>query len=158
MDVLKGFTLIELVMVLILISILAVFASINWPGRSINLAAQAEQLVNDIRYAQTLGMTKGQRYRWVKTSATSYQITNNSGTAIIMPSGGTTITLGTGISFGTLINLPNNLIAFDGQGIPYIDTATPGTALAANASIPLTADGQTKTIVVSPQTGRVIIQ
>lgn len=154
----KGFTLIELVMTIVIISIIAVFAFMSSPAATIVLDAQAKQLESDIRYAQSLSMAQGQRYRWVKLSSNTYQILNSSGTAITLPSGSTTVTLNSGITFGTLTNLPNNLVAFDGRGTPYSTTGSPGTALASNATIPLTSSGQTFTLTISPVTGRMIVQ
>jgi hypothetical protein len=52
--------------------------------------------------------------------------------------------------------LTNNYVAFDGKGIPYTDVAA-STALAANATITLTSGSNTRTVVISPQTGRVIV-
>lgn len=152
----KGFTLVELVMVILLLGILSAGTYFIWPRDNINLGAEAANLASHIRYAQILSMTKGQRYRFVKTSSTTYQIANSAGTAIQLPSGQTTVTLQAGIAFGTLTQLPNDLIAFDGKGIPYIDTGSPGTALASTATIPLTASGSTTlTIQIDPETGRV---
>lgn len=154
----KGFTLIELIMIILILAILAVFAFMSMPQTTFILDAQIQQLESDIRYAQALSMTKGQRYRWVKTSSTTYQVLNMAGTAVILPSGKTTITLNSGITFGTLTNLANNLVAFDGNGVPYTTADSPGTALAATATIPLVLNGQTQTISVTPQTGRVLVQ
>lgn len=154
---LAGFTLLEFIITLIILSILMVGVYIAWPGLTVSLDAQAYQLASDIRYTQALSMSKGERYRFVKLSSTTYQITNSAGTAIILPRGVTTITLNSGITFGTLTNLPNNLIAFDGKGIPYTDTGSPGTALSSTATLPLTASGETKTVSVTPETGRVSV-
>lgn len=152
-----GFTLLEFVIVIVMIGIMSVFALFQWQGSTITLEAQAQQLAEDLRYTQSLSMTKGQRYRWVKTSANSYQILNSAGTPITFARGNTTITFTGNIVFGTLTNLPSNLVAFDGKGAPYTDTGSPGTALASTATIPLTADSETKTVSISPETGRVIV-
>ncbi len=155
----QGFTLIEVIMVIAIISLLAIMPFFNFPSASLNLDGQAQQLANDIRYTQSLSMTKAQRYRLViTTGSSSYQILNTAGTAARFASGNTTVTLNSGISFGTLTNLPNNLIAFDGNGIPYTTTGSPGTALAANATIPLQSSGSTKTVVILPLTGKVNVQ
>ncbi len=153
-----GFTIIELIAIVMIISILAVLTVFSWQGTTINLEAQAQQIANDIRYAQSLAMTKGVRYRWVRASSTTYQIVNSSGTPITFARGNTTITLNSGITFGAFTNLPNNLVAFNGKGIPYTDTGSPGTALAAAATIPITQSSETESIVISPGTGRVIVQ
>lgn len=154
-----GFSLIELVMVIAIISILAVIPFFNMPGPTLSLAAQAQKLANDIRYTQSFSMTKGQRYRLVITTGTSsYQILDTAGTAVRFASGSTTTTLNSGISFGTLTNLPNSLIAFDGEGTPYTTTGSPGTALTANAIIPLTSSGSTTNVIITPISGAVTIQ
>lgn len=154
----QGFTLIELVCVIALLGFLSVSAFIAWPGTSINLGAEAQQVANDLRYTQSLSMTKDQRYRFVITSTTTYQITDGSGTAMLNARGSTTTTLNTGLSFGTLTNLPNSLVAFNGNGIPYTTTGSPGTALASTASIPITGGSITKTISISPLTGSILVQ
>jgi prepilin-type N-terminal cleavage/methylation domain-containing protein len=60
----KGFTLIELVIVIVLIGIIAVFAAPRLGNiSSTKAAAFADKLRADIRYAQSLAMTRNQRYR-----------------------------------------------------------------------------------------------
>lgn len=156
----SGFSLIELVIVTIIASILAVFVLPLWTGSTVNVAGQADQLAADIMYTQSLALTTGQRYYLSRASATTYQIKNSAGTAIAYPGTNlTTITLKSGVSFGSFVNLPNNLIAFDGKGSPYTTSTSPGTALASTAQIPLTASGTTtKTILIYPGTGVVLIQ
>jgi len=157
MKTVSGVTLIQLVIVLIVLSILSVYAWIKWPGYTMNITAQANQLAADLSYAQSLAMTSGQRYCWIKTSSNTYQIQNASGTAILMPNGSTTVTLNRSTTFGTLTNLPNNLVNFDGRGTPYTNTGSPGTALASTAVITLTEGGSSMTASVTPQTGRVTV-
>ena len=153
----QGFTLIELVLVIILLAILAVGAYLRWPGNVMNLSAQAWLLAADLNLAQSLAMTTGQRYRVVKISANTYQVQNASGTAVRSASGNTTVTLNGSIQFGTLTNLPNSLMNFDGRGTPYTDTATPGTPLASTAVWTFTAGGESATVSVTAETGRVTI-
>ncbi|HVE44661.1 MAG TPA: GspH/FimT family pseudopilin [Gammaproteobacteria bacterium] len=152
-----GFTLLEIIIVIIVMAIIGVVAMPQWQHVTINVNYEARRLLNDIRYTQALSMNGGQRYRWVKLSATSYQILNQAGTAIVLPSGGTQLTLTSGISFGALTNLPNNLVVFDSFGTPYIDTAIPGTTLGSTGSITLTGGGQSRTIQITPQTGCAIL-
>jgi prepilin-type N-terminal cleavage/methylation domain-containing protein len=148
-----GFTLIELVIVILIIGVISITVMPKWTASSLGLEFEARRVLNDIRYAQALSITSGQRYRWVQLSANVYQITNQAGTAIILPNGGTQLTLSNGVSFGALTNLPNSLIAFNSQGVPYTTSTTPGTALAATASIPLTLNGVTRTVQINQQTG-----
>src|SRR5580692_1274568 len=103
-----GFTIIELVVVMLIIAVLAVNVLNTYQGAPIDVGAQANQIVDDIRYTQALAMTKGVRYRIVFTTSSpySYQILNASGTALMLARGNTTMTLGAGISFGAMTNLP----------------------------------------------------
>ena len=149
----SGFTLIEFVMVILLVGIVSVVVLPKWSVQSFSLQHEARRLLSDIRYAQALSMTSGQRYRWVRISASSYRILNESGVAIVLPAGSTTMVFTSGVTMGTLVNLPNGLLAFDALGAPYTTSAIPGTALAAPAIIPLTSAGQTQNITITPQTG-----
>ena len=158
MNKVNGFTLIEVIIVVLAIAILAIYPLIKWPGTSINLDAEAERLASDIRYAQSLSMTKGDRYQFVRTSSTTYQIRSSTGTPVLLGQGSTTVTLNSGITFGTFTNLPNNLVFFDGAGTPYTDNNSTPTALSATASIPITAGGNTQTITITPETGSISIQ
>ena len=92
-----GFTLIEFVCVIAIIGILSILVAPSWSGTSLGMIGQAQELANDIRYAQNLAMTTGQRYRWVKTASNTYQIQNNFGTAIVLTQGRTTVTFRTGM-------------------------------------------------------------
>ena len=51
--------------------------------------------------------------------------------------------------------LTNNYVAFDSLGVPY---TAPTVAQAALATLTLTSGGQTATVTVAPQTGRVQVQ
>lgn len=154
----RGFTMIELIIVVIIAAILAVMIYARFPNKTSNVYAQAELLASDIRYTQMLAMSTGQRHRIVfNTTNNSYQILNSAGTAIIMPSGQTVTTLGSGIAFSATWSnlLPNKLINFDTRGVPYIDTASPGTMLAASATVQLVLSGTSVNVSISPYTGRV---
>jgi prepilin-type N-terminal cleavage/methylation domain-containing protein len=150
-----GFTLIELVIVVAIIGILAVYAIPKAQFSQVDVIAQATQLANDFRYTQSLSISSGQHY-YLTLSAGSYQIKNAAGTAIKMMNGATSVTLHTGISFGTFTNCPNSLISFDSKGIPYTDNS--GTLLSSAAIIPLTSTSQTKSVVIAPSTGAVTLQ
>lgn len=157
-----GFSILELIIALVIIGILTIFITVAWPGSSINLHAQAAAVANDIRYAQSLSMAKGQRFYFIKTSSTSYQIRGADNQPIALPSGNTTATLDQGTSFGNFSNLPNNLVAFDCKGVPYVDTGFPGTSLSAVtspsspvANIPLATNEYSINLTINPETGKV---
>ncbi len=149
----QGFTLLELVLVILIVGIIAITVTPTSTQAPIRLAYEAQRILNDIRYTQAMSMASGQRYRWVRTSSTAYQITNEAGSALILPNGSSTLTLSNGVSFGSFTNLPNNLVAFDSRGAPYTTSSVPGTALGSTASIPLTNGSQTFTVSITPTTG-----
>lgn len=153
----SGFTLVELVVILVLVAILAFSAIPRFQdSNAVDASAMAQQLANDIRYTQSLAMTTGQGDR-INLAAASYQITTSSAGPVVHPATGSSaaISLGSVSLSGYNPPLINNYIVFDAKGIPYVDTA--GTALAANATITLTSGGRTRTVVVSPQTGRALV-
>jgi MSHA pilin protein MshC len=155
----SGFTLVELVAVILLLGILAFSVAPRFLDKgSIDVSAMAEQLASDIRYTQSLAMTSGQRNR-INLAAASYQITTSAGAPVTHPATGSTtaISLGNVSLSGYNPPLTNSYIAFDGKGIPYTNVS--GTVLAASATITLNSPGAAqRQIVVSPQTGRVAVQ
>jgi type II secretory pathway pseudopilin PulG len=153
----QGFSLVELVVIICVIAIMSVSVMLTNQTPGVSVVAQANQLVDDIRYTQSLAMTKGVRYGLVITTATSsYQIVNASGAALMLARGSTTMTLGQGISFGAITNLAGNIISFDGLGNPYNTSVAAGTALASTATIVLSAGTLTSTVSITPNTGMVI--
>ena len=127
-----GFTLMELVAILVLVGILSFSVVPRFLDKgSIDVGAMAEQLAGDIRYTQSLAMTRGQRNR-INLAAASYQITTSAGVPVAHPATGSTaaISLGDVSLSGYNPPLTNSYIAFDGKGVPYTNVA--GTVLGAN--------------------------
>lgn len=151
----KGFTLIELIMVMVVVAVLAAVASMRMPGDGINVSAQAEQLASDIRYTQSLAMSRGQRFR-INFTAGSYQITDNAGTPQPQQHPSTGLLAAIPLTPAVLsgYNPPYTLdyLAFDSLGVPY---TAPATAQAALAILTLTSGGEAITVRIAPQTGRV---
>jgi len=149
----RGFTLIELVVTLLIISVLAYTVVSRWSVSTFDLQAAAEQLVADIRYTQTLAMTRGQRYR-INFASGNYWISDRSN-GITIPQPATnqgTTTLATGITLN-----PAGFLVFDGNGTPYSDTGLPGTA-ASDTTVTLSDGSESRQIQISGATGRVTLQ
>lgn len=152
-----GFTLVELVAIILLLGILAFSVAPRFLDRgAVEVDAMARQLASDIRYTQALAMTSGQRNR-INLATASYQITTSAGVPVAHPATDSTAAITLVNASLTLSGLPNGYIAFDGKGVPYTDVT--GTPLGGSgAVVTLTGTGSMRQIMISPQTGRVVVQ
>jgi MSHA pilin protein MshC len=156
----SGFTLGELVTVLVVLGIISAVAVSRMNNDPVLLSTQAEQLASDIRYVQTLAMTQGQNFSISFPSTTSYQFLNASGAVVVHPATGSSaaIVLGAGVTVALQALSPSgNAIGFEQRGIP-LSVSTPATfngPLTAQASIVLTKDAASRTLKIDYQTGKV---
>ena len=140
---------------LVLLGIVAVFAAPRlFTTQSITIFATTAQLAASIRYAQSLSMSRGERYR-VNFTTNSYQITDMAGGAV-QPATAVTGTALVSI-VPTVLNgynppLTLSYVAFDTKGVPYTSATAP---LAVTATITLTSGGESSTISIAPETGHV---
>jgi len=153
----KGFTLIELVMVIVLIAIIAVVVAPRLGNiTSTKTAVFGDKLRADIRYAQSLAMTQNQRFRVYFNSAPApnpgYAVTNNAAALVADPAGGgsLSVTLNAGDYAGITLASPYTFIEFDSLGRPYDNV---GTLLA--AAVTLTISPGAVILSISSQTGAV---
>lgn len=129
----KGFTLIELVTVMLIVAIMMIFIGIKLPSTATySLSSVTEQIRRDIRYTQTLAISlKNDTGYSLVISANSYSISPSP------PDGAYTVTMPSGVTLSAVT------ITFDSMGAP-----------ASAATVTVTASGVASyTLTVSPETG-----
>jgi MSHA pilin protein MshC len=163
----RGFTLTELIVVIVLSGIIAAVVVPRFSQNTVELSGQAEQVARDIRYAQTLSMTRGaalgsQGRYCIFFTATGYQFRSNGNSyatpcsvAVAHPATGSSaaIVLSGSTAVPPPANLTGSYIEFDTKGQP-----TNFTVATSNAIITLNATGGPRTVVVSPVTGKATVQ
>lgn len=77
----KGFSLLELIMVMTIAGVLIVVSGVRWPGM-VFIQAQAEQLAQDIRYTQALAMGRGKGHTIQWLDVNSYGIMDSEGNQV----------------------------------------------------------------------------
>jgi len=146
----EGFTLIEMVLILVIVTAVVMALMMNWTGRSISLSAQTDRLKHDIRLAQSLSQTRHERYRLVFVDSTHYQIEDSDGNIFNYETGqNNAFELATQIEFNPI---PPDPIIFNTKGVPYRSSST---AYTSPYTITLQTNNQTKQITLEPQTGEV---
>ena len=154
----QGFSLVELVVVMVILAVLAATFLPRTTDRVINVNAQADMIAGEVRYVQSLSMTQGQRYYINFPTATTYGFFAVSGaTPIPHPATGSTtpVALAAGITLASITPAGVSAIAFDGKGIPYRDAAATTALSGVNAVITLSGGNATAAVTVFPETGRV---
>jgi Tfp pilus assembly protein FimT len=154
----KGFTLVEIGIIIVLLGIIGIIVGTQFSEKSVNVTQQSKRLAADLRYMQNLAMTRNVRTR-VNFSSSQYTLTELDGTTPIVHPGGPSnvVSMPSGVVLSTA-NLANNYIVFDGKGRPYTDNTDPGALLATTATITFTSGGNTATVTIAPETGRVRAQ
>ncbi len=142
----SGFTLIELIMVLILVGILAVYVSSKTTNVSMTSYSGAEELVQAIRYAQQEAMDN----TGVPGIAINIDIDGFTFTGVTSPISTWRLLKAPAAQYVVTID-PTGKITFDGRGVPTC-TGNLACALAAQV-ITVTADGVTTSLAIEPFTG-----
>lgn len=169
----KGFTLIELVMILVIAAILAAVSMSNLTNlSSVRLGQAGRKIKSDIRFAQSYSLTSQQRTRVAfDTGANNYTLyrEQSSGNWVVITNtltrGNFTVALGSGDFSGVSISAVNfvssgyNLL-FDAEGAPYGYNPSGGssTKMTSSGSVTVSGGASTQVISVSAQTGAVSAQ
>jgi len=145
----SGFTLVELLTVLVIMGALSVAIALRWEPRDSSLPAQADQLGRVLRHAQALAMHQGRTLTLDIQSATTYAVTD--GAASIRDPGGELLAY----ALVEGATLSGSDVSFDSLGRPI--NGSPGTLSAAAQSWTLNAGSSSASVTLQPLTGFVTV-
>ena len=156
---LGGFTLIELVLLIVLLAILAAVAIPRLGSVTGDQAgAFARKLKAHVAYAQELAMSTGMRHR-VEFTASTYRVVNDAngngtygeaGEVAADPSGGDLdITAPSGVTLAT--DLDGGYVEFDTLGVPYDNS---GSLPPGGRTVTVSGGGVSRILTIQPETGR----
>ncbi|MEZ5542581.1 MAG: type II secretion system protein [Pseudomonadota bacterium] len=144
----RGFTLLELVIVLVILGTLAAFAVPRFAPADNTLAAQADRLARDLRHAQALAMNQGRTLILDVQSATAYRVTA-AGSTITDPATQQPYT----VALDNGVTLTGSATGFDSLGRPV----GAGSLLAAARVFTLSGSSRSAVVTLSPVTGFVTV-
>jgi len=167
----RGFTLIELVMVMVLLSIVSVVAYISLGSyKSHHLSAAAEKVAVDLRYAKNLALssTKWHGVAFPVNPANTYNIYETDGTtddtnikSLLDPSQDFIVNISDDFGGVTISNVDIfgvRQVEFSPLGEPYTDKTDPAPDIDDTGEITLTIGDSSLTVEISRETGRIYIQ
>lgn len=168
----RGFTLIELVVILVILAILAAVIESRMPDyRAVNASAFADKLRADIRYAQSAAMTGNRRTRVHFNGSdgapnpgyavvTDASAGGNCGSFSPLPDpaggGSLSVALGSGMFSGISVAASAACLEFDSRGTPYSCAAFPASCSTAPGGMTADVNGDpTLRVAVTAGTGAV---
>lgn len=155
----KGFTLIEIIAVLIILGIMAAVAVSRMGSNQSDLIPQVDIIKSHLRFAQLKALADdinddGTAVSWRIVFTTNYYTLykNNTAAAInLLGEDGNRHTFQNGVTFTTAT--PTATIAFDRWGSPVDSTDATLPPLAVDATVTLSQGGTTSTINIAKNTG-----
>ncbi|MEN6507927.1 MAG: prepilin-type N-terminal cleavage/methylation domain-containing protein [Smithella sp.] len=149
----EGFTLLELITVILILGVMASFVAVKFLSISAaNLYSETDVIKSHLRYAQTRAMNTNSVWGINISSTTQYSLFQNGNTSnvVILPGQEmSTVTLPTGVNFSSSTL---GVVSFDTWGKPYSDAA--GTIPpSVSRVITLVYGGDTKSITITQNTG-----
>lgn len=146
-----GFTLIEVITVLLIIGILSSVVFSRGTSLNSDLQARMSEVRSQLRYLQLKAMKTNTTYLVLRSEGANYWAYNSANSTIFLALPGETSST---ISLtDKKMTMSPFIISFDRFGIPYSVSGSTHTKLANNATITITAGGQSGTLTVTPETG-----
>lgn len=145
----QGFTLIELVMIMIVVGILAVYAVSSVTSLNMDSYSGAEELVQAIRYAQQEAMdnTNAVAPIGITISPTGFTFIG-----ITSPIHTWRLSVPDGVNYAVNIS-PTGTITFNGRGVPTCAPIASLSCTATSQTFTVDAGGHSDTFTVEPFTG-----
>lgn len=144
-----GFTLVEVITVLLIIGILSTVILTRGGSLNGDLPARMGEVRSQLRYLQLMAMKNGVNYLTLTCDGTSYWAYNTKNATQRLPLPGessATVSLA-----DKKMQMDPFTISYDAFGIPY--TGSPQVKLMNNATIGITVGDQTDSLTVTPETG-----
>jgi len=146
----RGFTLIEVVLVLLIAGILGAYLVPRLDIAGTSVTADATALGRDLRHAQALAMNEGRTLTFATVGSSGYRVADSGGTTITDPDGHQPyqVALGNGVA------VSGGPVRFDSLGRPVDGT---GSLLGSPTVLSVSGNGHTDTVTVTPVTGFVSV-
>ena len=147
----NGFTLVELITVIVLISVLAVFAVARLDLATPSAREATGELIGAQRHAQHLALTHSDRSGYhVALQSSGYRVRDDAGNDVKNPLSGTTpfIESWDGVSV-----TPTGTVTFDSRGAPNCSGGQSCTT--SNAQVTVSVAGGSEVVVIERVTGYV---
>ena len=145
----QGFTLIELVIVLMLLGIMSAIALPRWAPADTTVSAQANRLARDLRHVQSMAMQQGRTLTLDIQTAATYRATDSGSITVTDPATQQPFT----IAMDNNVTVSGIDTDFDSLGRPVASS----TLLATPRIFTVTGNTTVATVTVSPVTGFIVV-
>ena len=146
----KGFTLIELIMVLVILGVLSAYALPRWAPADTTVAAQAHRLARDLRHAQEMAMSQGRTLSFDIQAPYDYRVADAGGATITDPATQQNFQ----ITLDENVTVAGTDTDFDSLGRPLLSD---GSLLSVDRDFILSGPSATSMVTVSAVTGFVSV-
>jgi Tfp pilus assembly protein FimT len=164
----RGYTLIEMTVIIVIIAILALmsFIAVSASIKAGRLSSASDRIVSDLRYAQSQANAYGEWYgvRFDVDPVNTYTIYSTTGTSDSVADNPSKRVTNFIVNVQTDSNLTitsvniagGNKVEFSPLGTPYNDKT--GSAIASEGQVVISNGSSTRTIRITPNTGRIYVQ